>query len=739
MKLNSIKIANFRSAGSVSVNEVTDFNVLIGRNNAGKSTILLAIEAFFSSLKEDGLIKLNPRYGRKIDFTNQLLGEPISLVLTFALTEPERSGLLSDIVREAQQVRHIAATIESPLLVEVEVCITPPPDNYSYVKSIRLRGTNTNSLDDSKTLLAVSQEAARELAGQQRVVSSAQQTNEEIRRALESVDADDFNRMKSESEPRYVRFFLGRGRGGPLSTETISRIEQLVQSNDNYVAFRAALGSLQQQIGAEVNDTLKRPLSTLLQTFSGEQSSVPAYAMQLMRLIAKTSVLYLTERREPVGRPEARQFLAYKVTRGGPERLKQIQQKIVALLGVTVDAFESDRGAGGERDPEMDVDEFLLEVNGSGVKEALRLILDLELKRPDILLVEEPEVHLHPALEISMMEYLREASAKCQILVTTHSTNFLDLTSAQGIYFVTKPEGTVVKRIGRDEAQDLIPKELGIRLSSLFMFDRLVFVEGLSDELIVREFAAILGVNLSESNVGFIHLGGSRNFGYYAGEAVLSFLSKRQVKSIFVIDRDEKDDAELTRMKSAVGDRATLHVWKRRELENYLLATGPITKYIAAKMSAAGAIPKQGVTEQTVSAALSKSADELRVLTYCKRAAHELLSNVYPTLVLSPEVKAEDAEGLFAEEIKRLQQVLADQQARIPAVLAGNKRVIDSSYAPQGWMSVVCGDTVLDETFKKFGTRFRKLSDGPKLAAVFEAGQVDPEVAQLIRSLGSKG
>jgi putative ATP-dependent endonuclease of the OLD family len=737
MKLNNIKIANFRSAGSVSVNEVADFNVLIGKNNAGKSTILLAIEAFFSSLKEDGLIKLNPRYGRKIDFTNQILNEPISLVLTFALTEPERSTLLSDIVREAQQVRHITTAIESPLLVEVEVSITPPPDNYSYVKSVRLRGMGTNSPEDPKTLLAVSQEAARELADQQRIVSSAQQTIEEIRRISESIDSEDFNRMKSEGEHRYVRFVLARVRGGPLSPETIGKIDHIVQSNDSYAAFRGALTSIQQQIGAEVNDTLKRPLSTLLQTLSGEQPSVPGYAMRLMQAIAKTSVLYLTERREPVGRTEAKQFLDYKVTRGGPERLKQIQQKIEVLLGVTVDAFESDRVVGGERSAEIDVDQFLLEVNGSGVKEALRLILDLELKRPDILLVEEPEVHLHPALEINMMEYLREASKKCQILLTTHSTNFLDLSNAQGIYFVTRPESTVVKRIGREEAQELIPKELGIRLSSLFMFDRLVFVEGLSDELIIREFAATLDVNLSQATVGFIHLGGSRNFGYYAGEAVLSFLSKRQVKSTFLIDRDEKDDAELTRMRTAVGDRATLHVWKRRELENYLLSVGPITRYIANKMAGAGAIPTQGVTEQTVSAALGKSADELKVFTYCKKAAHALLSNVYPSLDLLPGVKAEAAEGLFAEEIKRLQQILADQQARIPSVLANSKKVIEANYAPQGWGTVVCGDIVLDETFKKFGTRYRKISDGPKLAALFAANEIDQEVVQLIRSLGS--
>ncbi len=40
-----------------------------------------------------------------------------------------------------------------------------------------------------------------------------------------------------------------------------------------------------------------------------------------------------------------------------------------------------------------------MEANGAGIREALRIILDLELERPAFALIEEPEVHLHPGLE----------------------------------------------------------------------------------------------------------------------------------------------------------------------------------------------------------------------------------------------------------------------------------------------------------------------------------------------------
>ncbi|NER06645.1 MAG: AAA family ATPase, partial [Okeania sp. SIO3C4] len=35
-----------------------------------------------------------------------------------------------------------------------------------------------------------------------------------------------------------------------------------------------------------------------------------------------------------------------------------------------------------------------------------------EFEQPNILLIEEPEIHLHPALEISMMRYLKRITPK---------------------------------------------------------------------------------------------------------------------------------------------------------------------------------------------------------------------------------------------------------------------------------------------------------------------------------------
>ncbi|HKB42726.1 MAG TPA: AAA family ATPase, partial [Gemmataceae bacterium] len=134
------------------------------------------------------------------------------------------------------------------------------------------------------------------------------------------------------------------------------------------------------------------------------------------------------------------------------------QNTVENLLGVQIDAFQSEADSRvvdpsglqrsrrrPESSAELDIDDFLADVNGSGIREALRIILDYEFERPQVLLVEEPELHLHPALETSMMRYLKGITSDCQVIITTHSTNFLDTAEMRNVYLVSKPDSTEIQ------------------------------------------------------------------------------------------------------------------------------------------------------------------------------------------------------------------------------------------------------------------------------------------------------
>ena len=259
--------------------------------------------------------------------------------------------------------------------------------------------------------------------------------------------------------------------------------------------------------------------------FAGPAKLVPAYAIWLMEVYGSIEVLHLQETKAPIGKDEADTLLDMKLQRGGMEQLRTLQQTVRSLLGVAVDAFQGGE-RGGERTAEMDVDNFLVEANGAGVRESLRLILDLELKKPELLLVEEPEVHLHPGLSRVYGDKIR-IQLQVQMFVTTHSTEFVDSVSFQNAYLVSRDAKyrTVCQSISSADGPLLLPAELGLRLSTVFMFDRLLFVEGPSDESVIPSLAKTLGLDFTKSNIGFVHMCGVRNFAHFAAHLSVNRLS----------------------------------------------------------------------------------------------------------------------------------------------------------------------------------------------------------------------
>jgi hypothetical protein len=451
-----------------------------------------------------------------------------------------------------------------------------------------------------------------------------------------------------------------------------------------------------------------------------------------MQGLAAIKVLYLNERRKPLGREEAQRLLELKVRRGGNEALRNIQETVHALLGVRIDAFESVNPSPRGKNAEMDVDDFLLEVNGAGIREALRLVLDYEFNHPNILLVEEPEVHLHPALEFAMMRYLKKVSQASQVFLSTHSTNFLDAGEMTNVYLVSKNQDTTVQLLNLEDAQARIPKELGLRLSSLFMFDRLVFVEGPSDEAVLRDFANKLEVNLAQWNVGFIAMGGVRNFSHFASEAILSFLSKRQVSIWFVLDHDENDDSDVARMRVRLNGRASLHVLKKRELENYLLSPSAVSAFLLEKLSTA---VKQGAdtSPKGIHSALDQCAEQLKNFAIVKRVAKTLCKPTFASRFTAGDFEG-DGKAKVTEKLEEQLMELRSRRDSIEDAFARETDLLEQDWADLK-QDLVPGPELLDLVFQRFGLRFRKETDSSRLAAYVGAEEIAPEIRDVLRSI----
>ncbi|MBP7621094.1 MAG: AAA family ATPase, partial [Gemmatimonadales bacterium] len=371
---------------------------------------------------------------------------------------------------------------------------------------------------------------------------------------------------------------------------------------------------------------------------------------------------------------------------------------------------------------EMDVDEFLVEANGAGVREALRVILDLELKSPRLALIEEPEVHLHPGLERALEGYLREKSKEVQLFITTHSTNFIDAAALQNVYLVRRDAGnaTVSEEVSLGDAVFRLSSELGLRLSSVFMFDRLIFVEGPSDEAVLRSVARTAGIELAKANVGFVHMGGVRNFAYYAADHTLELLSRRQVKMSFIVDRDEADDEEIARMVDRLGGRATLVVLSRRELENLLLDSDAIVALLKAKGLPSEKLPPASRVREE----LREVAEGLRDEVVRLRLERRVLTPVH--------LIRRGATGPARERLAQAIDNLRSRADNIDEVENDLRQEVDREW-PARSLDLTPGALLLEKLFGRYGVSFSKTAgDSARLAALIARERLDRELTGIL-------
>lgn len=158
---------------------------------------------------------------------------------------------------------------------------------------------------------------------------------------------------------------------------------------------------------------------------------------------------------------------------------------------------------------------------------------------PSIIVVEYPELFLHPSLQKTAAEILYKLSKKNQIIFTTHSPNMVaNFTRGQICQIVLDKEGYSVARQNADI--DDILNDLGYSANDFLNVDFVFIVEGKQDKsrlplLLEKYYSEIQDENGELSRISIITTNSCTNIKTYAN---LKYMNQLYLRDQFLMIRD---------------------------------------------------------------------------------------------------------------------------------------------------------------------------------------------------------
>lgn len=140
-----------------------------------------------------------------------------------------------------------------------------------------------------------------------------------------------------------------------------------------------------------------------------------------------------------------------------------------------------------------------------------------------LVLIEEPEAHLHPQLQLRLVDFFRNETtertggAKLQVIMTSHSPN---IASKVGLADVTMMSGgkafSLRPSLTKLDASDyaFLERFLDVTRCELLFARGLLIVEGAGEELLLPTLAALIGCPLTANGVSVINVGHRGLFRY---------------------------------------------------------------------------------------------------------------------------------------------------------------------------------------------------------------------------------
>ncbi|MFC9356167.1 ATP-dependent endonuclease [Rhodococcus sp. NPDC057014] len=200
----------------------------------------------------------------------------------------------------------------------------------------------------------------------------------------------------------------------------------------------------------------------------------------------------------------------------------------------------------------------------------------------DTLILDEPDVYLHPDLQRRLVSLVENLSP--QSIIATHAPEILAEANRDSIIYIDRTKRSS-RRVSNDKAMAELHDSLGsgfnLRLAKALRSRVALFVEG-NDMKILSNLARQLGAKkfAGERGLTVVPMGGSSNRSLASSFGLLnSTILDSSVEIAVFLDRDYLDSEDVAEILDEFSkQKVHAHVWERNEIESYLVESTVISR-----------------------------------------------------------------------------------------------------------------------------------------------------------------
>ena len=458
--LINIKIKNFRSLKDFEMNFNPGLNVIIGENDAGKTSLIDSLKILF------GL--------KKIDINDY---NKVGCPITIALDESNFHYCLES--------RIVEDTVVNTFYLK------PTEDKINEMKT-RLNGMDELKEADARKML-------KEYCSIFDISYRSNSIMENLKsKILESMESDEYTKVKSFSFP--ISF---------LGSREFENIDSFFE-NTFFKELKEEIWNI--HIG---DKTLNQHIDDYIEEFKNEQLSnqdAEELNAQLKEFMPDFKEI------NPIVNPSAK-----------------------LSLDVDVEILNSS----GQR--------IMIEKMGDGTNRRTTMAIFKHKKdKKDLVYVfDEIETHLHIKAQLDILKLLKDLTKENkQIIITTHSPFLINQVNLNEIHLMSidKETGSKVSTLNSSEESQVALSNLGINNIDLFFTNKLLIVEGESEQnFIPIMYEKIYGYPISQNFIKIVKADGIRDIPNFIRVIKKSF-SKTDIFVLMDNDADELTEERIEKM-----------------------------------------------------------------------------------------------------------------------------------------------------------------------------------------------